>query len=150
MDQIMSDARLLKAVASRDRKIQDRNQLGRFDWLESALGVFVSEGIDSVRITRLADDLGVTRGSFYWHFKNREDLVDALVAFWREKNTPGMIDSVTHASSLHQGIFDFFETTIDDNRFDPRLDLAIREWARRSPNIPIKRPIFSANNQLNA
>ncbi len=83
----MSDTSLLKAVAARGAPTTDRKQLQRFDWLQRALTVFVSEGIDAVRITRLADDLGVTRGSFYWHFENREDLIDALVSYWKDKNT---------------------------------------------------------------
>jgi AcrR family transcriptional regulator len=135
MVQPMPDTRLLKAVAERGAPIQDRKQLQRFDWLRQALEVFVSEGIDAVRITRLADDLGVTRGSFYWHFENREDLIDALVRYWKDKNTAAITQSVSNADSLAAGIFRFFETCIDANSFDPRLDLAIREWSRRSPSI---------------
>ncbi|MDH3859806.1 MAG: TetR/AcrR family transcriptional regulator [Gammaproteobacteria bacterium] len=131
----MPDTSLLKAVAEHGAPIQDRKQLQRFDWLQQALEVFVSEGIDAVRITRLADDLGVTRGSFYWHFENREDLIDALVRYWKDKNTAAIVRSVNHAESLAEGIFRFFETCIDAAHFDPRLDLAIREWSRRSPSI---------------
>ena len=97
--------------------------------------MFVTEGIDEVRITRLADDLDVTRGSFYWHFSNRDDLLDALVDYWKAKNTPAIIASTDNADSLDAGIFQFFETCIDAQQFDSRLDLAIREWARRSKSI---------------
>lgn len=131
----MPDTSLLKAVAARGAPTPDRKQLQRFDWLQRALEVFVSEGIDAVRITRLADDLGVTRGSFYWHFENREDLIEALVSYWKDKNTAAIIQSVTTATSLADGIFRFFETCIDAASFDPRLDLAIREWSRRSAPI---------------
>lgn len=131
----MSDTSLLRAVAERGVISPERNQLQRFDWLLKALETFVEEGIDSIRITRLADELGVTRGSFYWHFQNREDLIDSLVSFWKDKNTAAITDSVAQASSLADGIFRFFETCIDDSQFDPRLDLALREWARRSTEI---------------
>ena len=131
----MPDTSLLKAVAERGAASQDRKQLQRLDWLQSALEVFVSEGIDAVRITRLADDLGVTRGSFYWHFENREDLIDALVSYWKDKNTAALTQSVNNAASLADGIFRFFETCIDAAYFDSRLDLAIREWSRRSSLI---------------
>lgn len=131
----MADTRLLQEVAERGAVIPDRKQLQRFDWLRQALDVFVSAGIDAVRITRLADDLGVTRGSFYWHFENREDLIDALVGYWKDKNTAAIIRSVDQASDLEDGIFGFFETCVDAAHFDPRLDLAIREWSRRSPRI---------------
>ena len=131
----MADTKLLRAVAERGAHPQERSQLQRFDWLRTALDIFVAEGIDAVRITRLADDLGVTRGSFYWHFQNRADLIDSLVSYWKDKNTAAITGSMAQAVSLADGIFRFFETCIDAALFDPRLDLALREWARRSESI---------------
>ena len=131
----MADQALLRVVAERGNQSNERNQLQRFDWLLTALKIFVEEGIDAVRITRLADELAVTRGSFYWHFSNREDLIDALVDYWKHRNTEAIVDSVRDATSLAAGIFKFFEICLDPELFDPRLDLAVREWARRSPQI---------------
>ena len=131
----MSDASLLEEIANRGITIPERKQLQRVDWLLKALDIFVAEGIDAVRITRLAEDLGVTRGSFYWHFENREDLIAALVSYWKDKNTRAISESVDNAASLAEGIFRFFETCIDGTLFDPRLDLALREWARRSDSV---------------
>lgn len=131
----MSDTRLLRAVAERGVAAQERNQLQRFDWLWKALEIFIAEGIDAVRITRLAQDLGVTRGSFYWHFQHRKDLIESLVSYWKDKNTPAITEPMARATSLADGIFRFFETCIDTTQFDPRLDLALREWARRSVDI---------------
>ena len=131
----MTENSLLRAVAERGTPAAERNQLQRFDWLQQALEIFVDEGIDAIRITRLANDLGVTRGSFYWHFRNREDLINSLVAYWKDKNTAAITASVAQAPSLAGGIFRFFEICIDDAMFDPRLDLALREWARRSTSI---------------
>ena len=131
----MSDSNLLKAVAARNAPAPGRRQLQRLDWLQQALELFVAEGIDALRITRLADELGVTRGSFYWHFENREDLIRALVDFWKDKNTPAIIAAVETAARLEDGILRFFETCVDSTQFDPRLDLALREWARRSASI---------------
>ena len=131
----MSDTSLLKQVAERGTPNPERRQLQRFDWLQQALELFVDEGIDAVRITRLADELGVTRGSFYWHFANREELIDALVSFWKGKNTAAFTGAVNHASSLEDGILQLFETCVDTTQFDSRLDLALREWARRSASI---------------
>ena len=131
----MADTRLLRTVAERGANTAERSQLQRFDWLQQALEIFVDEGIDAIRITRLAADLGVTRGSFYWHFQNRDDLIEALVSYWKDKNTAAITESIMQASSLADGIFRIFETCIDATLFDPRLDLALREWARRSPAI---------------
>lgn len=131
----MTDKSLLRLVAERGQNGTERKQLQRFDWLLKALAIFIEEGIDAVRITRLANELNVTRGSFYWHFSNREDLIEALVDYWKSRNTHAIVDSVASAKSLSDGIFRFFETCLDTQLFDPRLDLAIREWARRSPEI---------------
>lgn len=126
---------LLRTVADKGLAQAERNQLKRYDWLLVALQIFVDEGIEAVRITRLAADLGVTRGSFYWHFANRADLVDSLVTYWRDKNTSVIVEAVTKATSLSDGIFEFFDTCVDPGQFDSKLDLALREWARRSIDI---------------
>jgi len=131
----MTDTTLLRNVADKGKTQIDRSQFQRYDWLAVAMDVFIQEGIDAVRITRLAEELGVTRGGFYWHFANRDDLITALVDYWQEKNTSAIVASFDNITSLKQGIFQFFETCLDVKKFDPRLDLAIREWARRSSEI---------------
>ena len=110
-------------------------RLGRGDWIDAALETLLTMGVEALRITRLADELSVTRGSFYWHFKDRGDLLDALVDRWRAKNTAAVIEAVETASSLADGILGLFDAWIDPDRFDPRLDAALRDWARRAPDI---------------
>ena len=68
-------------------------QLSRKDWLDEALRALETEGIGGVRILRLATRLGVTRGSFYWHFENRDELLHALLEHWVELSTQS---AVTH------------------------------------------------------
>ncbi len=131
----MADQALLRDVAERGNSPNERKQLQRFDWLLKALEIFIQEGIDAVRITRLANELKVTRGSFYWHFNNREDLINALVSYWKDRNTDAIVSAVSEADSLVNGIFRFFEICLDNTQFDPRLDLTIREWSRRSSQI---------------
>lgn len=54
----------------------------RDDWVEAAWDTLGEAGVDGVRVESLARKLGVTKGSFYWHFKNRQDLIDALLDRW--------------------------------------------------------------------
>jgi AcrR family transcriptional regulator len=69
--------------AMKDLSLQDQTTvLARRDWIDAGLELLVGKGVDHVKITRLADALGVTRGSFYWHFKDRDDLLSALVEDW--------------------------------------------------------------------
>lgn len=109
--------------------------LTRADWIAAALALLIDEGIDAVRITRLADVLSVTRGSFYWHFRDRDDLYEALIAHWERSNTAAVLDAVRDAPSLDAGILALFDTWLDTSRFDPRLDSAMRDWARRSEDV---------------
>ena len=106
-------------------------QLSRDDWIVAALGVLMDDGIEAVQITRLARDLGVTRGSYYWHFKGRKDLLSALLEEWSARNTGVMVDVLKSATSLDDGVLDLFSVWVDHSRFSFRLDQAIRDWGRR-------------------
>ena len=109
--------------------------LTRADWLAAAIRIFIAEGVASVRITRLADELKMTRGSFYWHFADRDDLLAAIVEFWARKNTRAVVAACDGIDELDLGVLALFDAWIDPDIFDPRLDLAIREWARRDAAI---------------
>ena len=115
---------------------EDRDsRLTRQDWVLTALNVFLQEGIGSVQITKLAEDLGVTRGSFYWHFKSRKQLLDAIVAEWRIRNTDIMVQALSRARTVEQGILELFYIWVDHSKFSPQLDQAMRDWGRISPEI---------------
>jgi len=59
-------------------------RLTRDDWLDAAFAAVVEGGFDAVRVLSLAEQLKVTRGSFYWHFEDHAQLIDALVSRWWE------------------------------------------------------------------
>lgn len=71
--------------ATKPRTQPDSSRLTRDDWLDAAYSAVVDGGFDKVRVLLLADTLGVTRGSFYWHFADHAALVSALLARWRER-----------------------------------------------------------------
>ena len=105
------------------------------DWIEAALSTLVKDGIEAVQITTLARHLNVTRGSFYWHFENRGTLLDFLLTEWRARNTGVMIEAISNARSLDDGVLALFSVWVDHSRFDPDLDQAIRDWARHSAKL---------------
>ncbi len=112
-----------------------KDTLSRDDWITIGLEVLATDGIDAVRITRLAEALGITRGSFYWHFKDQADLLAALIEHWQDQNTAALINAVDQELDLTLGIFALFDVWLDFQRFDPRLDSAMREWARTSEEV---------------
>lgn len=109
--------------------------LTRADWLEAAINIFVAEGIAAVRITDLSKMLSVSRGSFYWHFQGREDLLNGIISYWERKNARSVVLALSEAPSLEEGILSLFSTWIEPNSYDPGLDQAMRDWARRDEAI---------------
>lgn len=73
-------------------------RLNRDDWLDAAFNAAVEHGFDGVRVLVLADTLGVTRGSFYWHFKDHADLIAALTERWQARELKGNLAMQNAAS----------------------------------------------------
>ena len=71
------------------------DRLGREDWIRAALELLVTAGVEGVKIVPLAERLGVTSGSFYWHFKNRRELHDALLEYWEREMTDAAMEAAT-------------------------------------------------------
>jgi AcrR family transcriptional regulator len=68
-----------------------RRRLGPNDWVDAALETIAAGGIAAVGVESLARRLGVTKGSFYWHFANREALLQAALARWEKSHTEDVI-----------------------------------------------------------
>lgn len=60
-------------------------RLAKTDWLRAARSALLRGGVEAVRVERLARDLQVTKGSFYWHFKDREELLELLLQEWEQE-----------------------------------------------------------------
>ena len=105
-------------------------------WLEAAYGALLESGVDSVRILPLAKRLGLSRTSFYWFFKDREELLGALLTRWRDKNTGNMIkQSEAYAESITEAMLNVFDCWLDKSLFDSQFEFAVRSWALQSPEI---------------
>ena len=72
------------------RKSEPR-RLTRRDWAAAALDALARGGIDAIAVEPLAAQFGATKGSFYWHFKNRDALVEAALELWEESRTDAVI-----------------------------------------------------------
>jgi len=73
-------------------KTPARSTLTPEAWIVAATDVLIDRGIDAVRVDVLAKAMDVTRGSFYWHFKDREALLVAVLNAWRDAATEQVID----------------------------------------------------------
>lgn len=114
-----------------------RTQLDRNDWIEAAIEVLAEQGIAGLRVEVLAKNFGVTKGSFYWHFKDRQDLLSAVLQVWKE----GRLRDIEKQSSAVPGkeleqihhVIDVYSAV--RNRKGISIELAVRDWARRDPVV---------------
>jgi len=105
-----------------------KKTLDRDAWLKKALDVLFASGIAQVKIEVIARKLKLTKGSFYWHFRNRDDLLRSMVDWWRS-NQLRFISSLTHAradpKAIIRAVIAFTQHTEDSHH-----DIAMREFAR--------------------
>lgn len=105
-------------------------------WLGAAYESLLEAGVDAVKIQPLAKKLNLSRTSFYWFFKDREELLDALVIRWREKNTGNLIKQAeAYAETVAEAMLNVFDCWLDSSLFDSQFEFAVRSWAIQSPEI---------------
>ncbi len=114
--------------------VKGRNEpLGPEDWIAAGLAALADGGVDAVRVDPLAKSLGVTRGSFYWHFRDRAALLTALLDAWGRQQTDGVI---ARAEALDLPPADTLRALLgfcfaDDGR----LERALRAWATQDAAV---------------
>ena len=113
-----------------------RTRLTPEAWIDAATEVLVDQGIDHVRVDVLAGQLQVTRGSFYWHFRDREDLLRRVLQAWRELSTVQLTRRLAVArGDPREQLRDVISLPFRGRAAlrAARIELAIRAWARRDP-----------------
>ena len=112
-------------------------RVSKQSWIDSARKALFSGGIDRVKIDLLARKLKVTRGSFYWHFKNRADLLNTLIEDWKENNTKPMLDAIELSGrNGDKNDFNYFcDLLMEEKKYLPKFDSAMRDWARHDKKV---------------
>jgi AcrR family transcriptional regulator len=102
------------------------------DWVAAAASRFAEQGIESVRVEILARDLSVSKGSFYWHFRDREELLEMLLDDW-ERNELLWFETEDRLVSAATRWARYIERASDPGRI--RLEVALRAWARKDEHV---------------
>jgi AcrR family transcriptional regulator len=116
-------------------------RLTRDDWLDAAFSAVVDGGFDKARVLMIADTLGVTRGSFYWHFTDHADLIAALLARWRDRELAldERLRSDAHSTADPKADLEqLLEVALAHAGADLeniRFELALRGLGRRDPEV---------------
>jgi AcrR family transcriptional regulator len=111
-------------------------RLQRQDWIDAALERLAESGVEAVRVELLARDLGVTKGSFYWHFKDRGDLLEAVLQEW-EATTDRVSGSLPEDATPSDRIERFLEL-ITASAADPdqaALENGVLAWAQKDSAV---------------
>ena len=120
-------------MSRNENKSRPDPRLGRADWVEAAWELLGKGSLDQVRVDTLAKHLDVTRGSFYWHFKDRGDLIEAILERWYaslgfaqsiEPVLHGVADPAARLWTVHEEVI----RRIDNGQF-----AALRLWAKSNP-----------------
>ena len=82
-----------KPLDKRPSKTSAASRLGPDAWIDAAYKLFETGGIKAVRVDPLSKTLGVTRGSFYWHFEDRDALLRAILKRWCNEQTEQVIEA---------------------------------------------------------
>lgn len=99
-------------------------------WLDAAYDLLVEGGVEAVKVMPLAEKLGLSRTSFYWHFADREALLAGLIARWEQKNTTNLIAQTQKpAQTVTEAALNLCDCWFMPELFDSRLEFAIRTWA---------------------
>lgn len=121
-----------RRIPTGDKPAGNRTQLDPTRWVDVAIDLLAREGIAGLRVEVLAKRCGVTKGSFYWHFKDRQALLDAVLERWRE----GRIRDIEKTTSVQPGQereqlhYAIEVYGASRNRKGMSIELAVRDWAR--------------------
>jgi AcrR family transcriptional regulator len=115
----------------------DRGWRGTPDlWLDAAYGMLVEAGVEAVKVMPLAERLGLSRTSFYWHFADREALLTGLIDRWRQQNTGNLVARCeAPAATIAEAMLNLIDCWVDPGLFDSRLEFAMRTWSLTDPGV---------------
>jgi len=136
MDAILSHARRLVKVSPNPVPVAMAapTRTPRSKWIDEGLRLLARGGPEAVRIEPLAESLGVSRGGFYWHFEDRNALLEAMLHDWERASTDEVLQRVEAegGDARHKvrraGALTFSSKLLP-------IDLAVRDWARREPAV---------------
>lgn len=106
---------------------------GERQWIDAAIAHLVKANVDDIRIEELSRELGVSKGSFYWHFRNRDHLLDRVLEHWLDRATVQVTRWARGGASAAERLLRILSlpARTPPEKRGADLELAIRSWARR-------------------
>ena len=114
------------------KRPSNKKRVSKAEWLARALEVLADEGIQGIRVERLARDLGIAKAGFYWHFRDRRDLLRNMLDYWKDEFTTVVTGNIDLQAGDAKRRLDKTTTMIVEHDL-AKYDLAIRAWATHDP-----------------
>ena len=109
------------------------DKLNKQTWLNAGLQTLAAEGSEGLRIMSIAQRLGVTKGSFYWHFQNLDEYQSALLEEWEQRHTQQIIHYIEDKGG--EALTKLRNLMMVTVSADARLAQAMRAWANINPKV---------------
>jgi AcrR family transcriptional regulator len=126
------------AAYRQSSKIDGPPRLTRQDWINGAIQKLSEDSVAALRVDELAEFLNVTKGSFYWHFENREDLLGEVLDSWRSMMTTETKDLIGQLpNEPWDRLRNLLRIAISSRPDVPGgpFELTLRDWARRDSKV---------------
>src|SRR5258708_12755005 len=122
------------------QKASGQRRLTRDDWITAALRAIADGGLAAVGVEPLAARLGATKGSFYWHFENRDALLEAAIRRWEKETTTDVVAEITAARDAPSSQFRRLLAASIKRPEQDRADPALQPLAPHPPTPPPLHP----------
>jgi AcrR family transcriptional regulator len=103
-------------------------RVSKDEWLARALEILAVEGVQGIRIERLARDLKISKSGFYWHFRDRQELLNQVLEYWAYEFTEVVIQYQDLLNAEPESRLDQISSMIRKHNLT-KFDLSIRAWA---------------------
>lgn len=129
------------------RANQKDSRFTKEHWIQKALEVLSQTGGAKIHIEKLAAKLGVTKGSFYWHFESRNDFVEQVLSYWEEKYTQVIFDHLVEQqhSTPKELVLDLTAFIFDNDLM--AHEMPIRSWAVQETRVQQRVEQIDASRQ---
>jgi len=109
-------------------------RISKDQWLQAALNSLLEHDVNGISIERLAKTLDTSKSGFYWHFNNKDDLLESILSYWESEFTDTVINSSTQQLENAEKKLQFISNMIMDHQLG-RYDLALRTWSNEDKGV---------------
>ncbi|MET0971530.1 MAG: TetR/AcrR family transcriptional regulator [Tardiphaga sp.] len=111
---------------------EPKDRLTRSDWLDHGLRILARQGADALKVGALAAGLDVSRGSFYWHFRDIGDFRLQLLGRWQERTTDQVLEQTDASTTGAARLTHLMKLAFNEDR---SLDRSVRAMASTDPVV---------------